>query len=503
MRAVIIGTDFIKDSNGGYRVLEINTNTDVHASITDGLDWDGFKNLLTTNGIGELHFMYASNNMLVESMREEVSIRDKFVTICDELGIQYFNYELADNAIVVPDVVDSPDKLILRTAYDSNAYVDDSFAKDKINFNSLISPKEFSTNYYYNSGFSPELNHDDLVELHVSAESTPNYIVKTRFPNTNYALHPKLYKINTFEQLTELKNSLTHTEYLEEFYTNEENILNGKISVIRSLDIFYGSDLSTFNMGVYRMSSTIPFNSWPTEYDETHQMVKSSRPLWLTKFSSNRGVEYFLDETSRVLSSDGSLIGITDIKENTTLKTINLNWIPDSASGDVNSPDYFRAMVTTGSYSEDVSTFSVGITNTVYSKGRDTDLIMIEVTTETGLKWDDMDTSLIVIKLDDTDTTIMKYLNFCKVGDAIVFYNYATNQLESQKIVSLIPKFVSRKIYDLNVEKSEIFLPVVDEVNSLALIQHNFCDEFFCNFGGGSCFDRACRTCPGCAEVIK
>jgi hypothetical protein len=501
MRAVIVGTDFIKDSNGNYRVLEINTNTDIHASITDGLDWDGFKNLLTTNGIEELHFMYASNNMLLETAND-VSVKDKFIIICEELGIEYFNYQLNDNTITIPNIEDSPNKLIIRTAYDTTALVDDSFAKDKINFNNLISPKEFSTNYYYNSEFSTELIHDDLVDLHTSAESIPNYIVKTRFPNTNYAIYPKLYKINTIEELTELKNSLDNTEYLEEFYTNEENILNGKISVIRSLDIFYGGDLSTFNMGVYRMSSTMPFNSWPTEFDVTNRMVKGSRPLWLTKFSSRRGVEYFLDETSRVLSSDGSLIGIDDIQENTTLKTINLNWISENPSLDVNSPDYFRAMITTGSYSEDISTFSVGITNTVHSIGREADLLMIEITTDTGLKWDDMDTSLIVIKLGDTDTTIMKYLNFCKVGDAIVFYNYATNQLESQKIVSLIPKFVSRKIYDLNVETADIFLPVVDEENSLALIQHNSC-EFYCGFSNSVCSIFECQTCPQCGEVIK
>ena len=501
MRGAIIGTDLIRDSNGGYRVLEVNTNTDIHASITEGLDWDGFKNLLTTNGIEELHFIYTSGNMLKET-QYEVSVRDKFVIICEELGIQYFNYELPTDSIIIPNIEDSPNKLILRTAYDSTAYVDDSFTKDKVNFNKLISDKEFATKYYYNSTINPELNWDSLTDLHTSADLVPNYIVKTRFPNTNYALYPKLYKINTTEGLTELKNSLTHTEYLEEFYTNDLNLVNGKISVIRSLDIFYGGDLSTFNMGAYRMSSTIPFTSWPTEYDETNQMVKGSRPLWLTKFSSKRGVEYFLDETSRVLSSDGSLIGIADIQENTTLKTINLNWIPENPSIDVNSPDYFRAMVTTGSYSDDVSTFSVGITNTVHSIGRDSDLLMIEITTETGLKWDDMNTSLIVIKLDDTDTTIMKYLNFCKVGDAIVFYNYATNQLESQKIVSLIPKFVSRKIYDLNVETVDIFLPVVDEVNSLALIQHNACDFYYCTYFG-TCFDFSCNTCPGCGNQEK
>jgi hypothetical protein len=96
----------------------------------------------------------------------------------------------------------------------------------------------------------------------------------------------------------------------------------------------------------------------------------------------------------------------------------------------------------------------------------------------------------------------MKYLNFCKVGDAIVFYNYATNQLESQKIVSLIPKFVSRKIYDLSVETADIFLPVVDEENSLALIQHNSC-EFYCGNSNSVCSLFECQTCRQCDAVIK
>ena len=46
MRGVIIGTDLIKDSNGVYRVLEINTNTDIHASITDKMMFQLEINLL-------------------------------------------------------------------------------------------------------------------------------------------------------------------------------------------------------------------------------------------------------------------------------------------------------------------------------------------------------------------------------------------------------------------------------------------------------------------------
>jgi hypothetical protein len=502
MRAVIVGTDLIKDSDGNYRVLEINTNTDVHTSITNNLDWDGFKNILTTSGINEVHFIYAENNILTE-LSTDISIKDKFAEVCSELSIQYFSYELDVDSISVPNIEDSFNKLIIRTAYDTTALVDDSYARDKVNFNKLISPKGFSTNYYYKSDINTELNFDSLTDLHISAESIPNYIVKTRFPNIKYSVYPKLYKINTIEELTELKNSLDATEYLEEFYTNEENFLNGKISVIRSLDMFYGGDLSTFNFGVYRMSSTIPFNSWPAEYDETHQLTKPGRALWLTKFSSNRSVEYFLDSDSKVLSSDGLLLGVNDIQVDTTLKTLKLEWIPNTTSGDINNEDYFRPMVTTGSYSNDISTFTVETTTAVKMIGRDSDLIMLEVTTESGLTWDDMPNSLIVIKVDDTDTTIMKYLNYCKVGDAIVFYNYSTNQLESQKIVSLVPKFVSRKIYDLNVEEVDIFLPVVDEENTLALIQHNACDFYYCSYMGGSCSDFSCNTCPGCGEVIK
>ena len=91
MRAVIVGTDLIKDSDGNYRVLEINTNTDVHTSITNDLDWDGFKNILTTSGINEVHFIYAENNILTE-LSTDVSIKDKFAEICNELSIQYFSF---------------------------------------------------------------------------------------------------------------------------------------------------------------------------------------------------------------------------------------------------------------------------------------------------------------------------------------------------------------------------------------------------------------------------
>jgi hypothetical protein len=173
MRAVIVGTDLIKDSDGNYRVLEINTNTDVHASITNDLDWDGFKNILTTSGINELHFIYAQNNILID-ISTDVNIRDKFVEICDELSIQYFNYELDVDSISVPNIEDSFNKLIIRTAYDTTALVDDSYARDKVNFNKLISPKGFSTNYYYNSDIDSELNFDNLTDLHISGELIPN-----------------------------------------------------------------------------------------------------------------------------------------------------------------------------------------------------------------------------------------------------------------------------------------------------------------------------------------
>ena len=46
MKALILGTDFLKDSSGNLKIIETNTNVDVHNEITPELDWVTFKQFL-------------------------------------------------------------------------------------------------------------------------------------------------------------------------------------------------------------------------------------------------------------------------------------------------------------------------------------------------------------------------------------------------------------------------------------------------------------------------
>jgi hypothetical protein len=253
MKALIIGTDFLKDSDGNLRIIETNTNVGIHNKMTPHFDWIGVKQFLIDNSISKLHFIYTEGGLIgndelthqFDTITPNVSLEDKLMEIMAEIGGTYESHPVAKNSITVPFIEDAEDTLIIRTSYDTTAIVDEEYTKDKVNFHRLISGQEYSTKIYYHSNTDTSLNVDNLTELHLTEGDAPNYVIKTRAPHTtDYINYPKFYKISTLENLESLKSSLTDLEFIEEYHLNDENFINNKIGAIRSLDILYGPTLS-------------------------------------------------------------------------------------------------------------------------------------------------------------------------------------------------------------------------------------------------------------------
>ena len=246
MKALILGTDLLKDSNGTLRIIETNTNIDVHNDIVPNLNWELFKQFLIDNSITKLHFIYTDGNLIkshnklnkFDTTTINISLKDKMAEVMVEISGTFEFHEVPKNSVTVPFIEDASDTLIIRTSYDTTAMLDEEYAKDKVNFHRLISNQTFSTNIYYHSDSDVSLNVDTLTSLYVTDGDVPNYIVKTRQPHTNHNDYPKVYKINSLENLQTLKDSLTELEFMEEFHQHIENFVNDKIGVIRSLDIF-------------------------------------------------------------------------------------------------------------------------------------------------------------------------------------------------------------------------------------------------------------------------
>jgi hypothetical protein len=86
--------------------------------------------------------------------------------------------------------------------------------------------------------------------------------------------------------------------------------------------------------------------------------------------------------------------------------------------------------------------------------------------------------------------------NTFRINDSIVFYDYLNNTLIKSKITNLEVVYENRMIFDINVEQSDVFLPVLDESLGLAFIQHNPC-QGWCSRGEG-CAWWQCGNCGGC-----
>jgi hypothetical protein len=63
MRALLVGTDFIKDTDGIYKAIEINTNIALQCDPNVYLNKDVFETFVTENLFSEIHLIYNGSNI--------------------------------------------------------------------------------------------------------------------------------------------------------------------------------------------------------------------------------------------------------------------------------------------------------------------------------------------------------------------------------------------------------------------------------------------------------
>ena len=105
--------------------------------------------------------------------------------------------------------------------------------------------------------------------------------------------------------------------------------------------------------------------------------------------------------------------------------------------------------------------------------------------------------STMIIEEFDTLNTTYALTNTFRINDSIVFYDYINNTLTKSKITNLEIVYVNRMIYDVNVEESDVFLPVLDETLGLAFIQHNPCYGWCGFYSCGTWYCNSCSWCGG------
>ena len=120
MRTVLLGTDFMYDKNGNLKPIEINTAVGYQynklESDSEAFDLTNLLSFINTNGFTKVIYI---------GEIEELSLI--FSNALSEVSIEYEFLMVPNTSITIPSVEDNDTTLIIRSAYDTTAIVDDNY----------------------------------------------------------------------------------------------------------------------------------------------------------------------------------------------------------------------------------------------------------------------------------------------------------------------------------------------------------------------------------------
>jgi hypothetical protein len=489
MKGVIIGSDLL-EHNGDVKFLEINTNTTIYNRGADMLDYDGLFSTLSSSGVTEFHYIWTETDAftpLYEPYRFKQILKER----CSGSNISFAEYVVPYGSITVPYIEDSANKFILRQSYDTTALVDETYCADKFEFFNLMHTSEYIPQTCFETS---EINFDTLGSVDYTSTSNPNILIKARYPNYDKVLYPELHTISNQSELDGIKANLPDNYLVQEFVYSDDNLVDGKYSIIRSIDILYGPNLDVINMGGYRQSTIIPISKFENEFiSGSTKLDQKSRYKYITKVIDEVQHEYHTDEDSMIVDYTGSLQRADTIHLGSYIRSI--DFVDFNGNHGANFEEGKLDVLgweSTLQQSRDTLTQLTSSLNHITSASVDT--MFIRVTLTDGRNWIDSPACTYYIEESGSTSTRFELLNKMYVGDKIVITNAETSELTTLEIAGLEMEHAKMTVYALDFEPSDLFL--VDLGGDNFGVMHNPC---WCPWSscGDWCFSSYCPGCGG------
>jgi len=487
MRTVLIGSDFMYDKDGNLKPIEINTSTSTSKNKLESPrgDMDFIFNPETL-----ISFINDNNFTEVVYIGVEPEMSTFLSDVCTSINIDYEFVQTVGYSITVPYVEDSETKLIIRQSYDTTALVDDTYCRDKIEFMKLIQEQPYGSQFAYKD------ENGNLVSNITTIEDNgihPNFILKSRYPDYDKSIYPKLYKVSNQEELDVIMENVNETYFLMPYYFNQSKVVNNKITKIRSLNILYPPTLESFALGQYT-DTTLRYITDVTYNPNTFELDNEFNRIYVT---SDKGFNMpKLIDTDLVQLADGTFKTALELQIGDELKTI---IVPNA--------DNVSYMTSRVNYEIDIDTFLSGAiytTNTVKAKFRiENKAVMSTITFTDNSTWQDTANSLyLVVNNDD-----VKFLgiNQLVAGDLVVLIdttNTTTVQSITKEVQSVLTEDSDFYGWVISVDKTHIFLTktaegISDSLFNYATLEHNCYSPLDCPK-----FDPYCTGSPGkCATA--
>ena len=496
MRTVLIGSDFMYDKNGDLKPIELNTNVGWTDSTVE-TDEDSIIDLT------ELSSFIVSNGFTnIVYIGDMYAINEKLKKLCGELNIDYKLYHIGVKSITVPYVEDNDKTLIIRSAYDTTAVVDDTYCRDKVNFLNLIKDSSFGSQFAYKDDSGNLVNHITTIN---DNGNHPNFILKAKLPQYDKMTYPKLYKVTTEEELQTLISNVVTSEYfLMEYHFNPDKLYKDIITTYRGLNLLVPPNLNSISLGGYTYLAKKDLTHLSTYDPTTFELSYKDRIKYISDTASSL-VGPKLIPTDKVQMADGSFKTAKELQVGDLVKTIdvpnpnNVDLVLDYADFGIN----YDAFVNGSEYTA----------KAILSKVEINKLISYNTITFTdGTTWEDADNSAY-LSVRDNNVRFLHIIAACPAdsdlclvpGDSVILID------ASQKTITSVLKTVSSITatktvfngYEIGVEENHMFLTVSsDNVTSYVAIEHNVtctgcslsCSR--CNCAKGQFCTRTANSAP-------
>jgi hypothetical protein len=477
MRTVLLGSDFMYDKDGNLKPIEINTavgwdGPEKIEEDNDCLDLTNLYEFVETNGFTSVHYV-GDMGFLNKTLESHYS----------GSSVVYEFHAVGKLSITIPYIEDNDQTLIIRSAYDTTALVDDTYCRDKVEFMKLIQSQSFGSQFAYMDDTNQLVS--NITTIPDNGEH-PNFILKSRYPGYDKEVYPKFYKVTTQEELDVVLENVTSEYFLMENYCNTSNNFEGHIKVIRSLNVLVPPNLESIQIGQYTKLNQNIFFTGVTYDSETYMVTSEYRDSYVTTIN-NRWLPKLLD-TDLVEMADGTFKTALELQVDDVIKTI-----------DIPNPNGIDNSSYTANFNITYETLTSG---TTYSTNKITNLRRVnlltyvnELTFNDDSTWEDTGVSSYLIERDNT----IQFENLfdIKNGDVLLLLD-TTDGLVNFVRKTVVLNTPIKKVFSgwfISVENAHLFLTKTSSTNneSFVSIEHN----------GPSCPPDAC-PCPGtCASCPK
>ena len=430
MKGTLFSADFVKDSSGNLRLLELNTDTGFLTQEVSNIDLTSITQVLVENNITALDIIYKPviHNEFVNYFSASISSNLPSVT-----SINLHEEDI--NSIYPASVEDGDGTFVLRLAYDESALFDSEYCKNRLNIFNLFTDNsitDYCVSYYHSSSIgeyntlTKELNPSNLPDATI--KDTTEYHNPIDFFKIGSQIENELIedRWNNF-----LSENVSEDKLIEQYHFHSSSLdENNHITSIRFFGIVYGSDLEIIPLHSYKISSIFDL---PTNL---------SSELNLSQYTNKIADYHYYEYTTNFVKNDSA--GILSLH---SVLTDSNEWkqISDFVIGDSVS-SYFISGSPQGA-SNDATTLSWYHDGNQLPSGSFVTSSVVVYKDIKNLKYN----SMFELKVDNDSI-------FSGINKKYVIFDSESNKTEFKYIYNINP--LTDSLYDLNANLVDI-----DELN--------------------------------------